>query len=286
MRKLIADTQLTAHEARELVFYFIRWGDHPDHELREMPDAALEAELMRRGYNLPAVVGELRENPHRAITYFENLLESGTFEVSASPGVEMKHSFIVDGVTFGEKTVNGHAVVRMSHEAEFTSACQARDAAIVNSSFDSFYTALTKGFASLEAYFSLRVAVHNAKCALADRLEEKRPKGGFVSFDTKLREWLPQLTGVSVDLGQSPGWEDFLYLRNLRNDVVIHPKPGAGLSTLEELADGLNRFRTGIGSLMFVLHQAFRKPMQRSIIRAMRYPTVRVVNAQEAGGPE
>jgi hypothetical protein len=277
MRKLRSDPWLSAREARELVFCFIRWGEHRDDHLRRLPDAAVESELSARGYSLTATIEELQRNPHRAISHFENLLEGGTWEISASPGVEVKHSFMVDGVTFAEKVIKGHAIVRQSYKAEFTAACEARDAAIANSNFDSFYTALSKGFASLEAYFTLKVAVHNNKCTPADRLEEKRPKGGFVSLDTKIQRWLPMLTGVSVDVTTSPGWNDFLYLRKLRNDVVIHPKPDAGLSTLEELADGINRFRSGIGSLMFMLHQAFREPMQSSIIRAMHYPTVRVL---------
>lgn len=279
-KRLITDTWLSAREARELVFYFIRWGEHSNHHLRGLPDAAIESELASRGYNLIAVIEEFQKNPHRSIAEFENLIDGGTYEISASPGVEIKHSFIVDGIAVSEKDIKGHAVVREPHRADFSAACQARDDAIKNSNFDSFYTALAKGFASLEAYFTLRVTVHNAKCEPSKKLSEKRLKGGFVSLDEKIREWLPQLTDVSVDVATSPGWEDFLYLRKLRNDVAIHPKPDAGLSTLEELADGLNRFRTGIGSLMFLLHQAFREPMQRSIIRAMRYPTVRVFTNQ------
>lgn len=276
-RKLRTDDWLSAREARELVFFFIRWGDHFEDYLRDLPDSTVEADLHVRGYNLTAVISELQQNPHRAIAWFENILEGGTSEISVPSGGQVKHSFIVDGVTISEQDVHGHAMFRQAHKADFTMACQARNRAIIESSIDSFYTAISKGFSSLEAYVTLRVAVHNSKCSPEDRLEEKKTKGGFVTFETKIREWLPKLTGVSIDFGKSPCWNDFLYLKQLRNDVVIHPKPGAGLTTLDELAEGINRFRYGIGSLMFVLHQAFRQPMQGSIIRAMRYPEVRVV---------
>lgn len=121
----------------------------------------------------------------------------------------------------------------------------------------------------MEAYVTLRVAVHNSKCAPQDRLDERKPKNGpFVTLETKIREWLPKLTGFNIEVGQSPVFSDFSYLKQLRNDVAIHPKPDKGLTTLDELADGINRFRYGIGALMFHLHEAFDEPMQSSIIRA------------------
>jgi hypothetical protein len=186
----------------------------------------------------------------------------------------------VGGVEINKKDVEDHAVLRQAHKADFLAASNARDEAIQKASFDSFYTAISKAFSSIEAYFSLRVAVHNKQCTdPALKLEERRPKGGFVSLDEKITDWLPIMTGVNLEIGKSPGWSDYKYLRNLRNDVVIHPKPDAGLSTLDELADGINRFRYGVGALMFLLHQAFQEPMQSTIIRAMRYPTVRVVSS-------
>lgn len=278
VKVLEADNWLSAKEARELVFYFIRWGDHSEDYLRPLPDDVVEAELTRLGFDFTRQIGELQKNPHRAITWFENLLVGGTWEIEASPGVNITHSFVVDGVEVSKKEIEEHAILRQAHTADFLAACNARDEAIRNRSFDSFYTAIAKGFSSIEAYFALRGHVYNTKCADPnEKLSEKRDKGGFVTLDEKIKDWLPLMTGITLDVGSSPAWEDYKFLRNLRNDVAIHPKPGAGLSTIEELADGLNRFRYGVGALMFLLHQAFNEPMQSTIIRAMRYPTVRVV---------
>ena len=279
---LEADNWLSAREARELIYYFIRWGEHRYDYLRALPDGAVEADLQHRGYDLTRQISELQSTPHCAIKWFENLLVGGTWEIEASPGATVTHSFLVDGVEISKNEVIEHAVMRQAHTSDFLSACLARDEAIKNRSFDSFYTAISKGFSSIEAYFTLRVHVHNAKCADPSKvLTEKRKRGGFVSLDEKIKDWLPVMTGVTLDVGKSPAWEDYKFLRNLRNDVAIHPKPGAGLTTINELADGLNRFRYGIGALMFLLHQAFGEPMQSSIIRAMRYPTVRVVQINE-----
>ena len=279
-KKLIADDWLSAREARELIFHFIRWGEHSYHYLRQLTNRSIEAELAMRGYDLSKQVSELQNNPYRCIAEFENLLAGGTYEITVSPGAKVTASLNVDGVEITRRDVEEHSVLRQAHSADFLAACNARDVAIQKLSFDNFYTSVSKGFSSIEAYFSLRVAVYNNHCKdPAKRLEEKRPKGGFVSLDEKIKDWLPIMTGVNLDISKSPGWADYKYLRKIRNDVVIHPKPDAGLSTLDELADGINRFRYGVGGLMFVLHQSFKEPAQSSIIRAMLYPTVRVVKS-------
>lgn len=276
-KKLKTDTWFSAREARELIFYFIRWGDHSEHHLRNLRDSDVEDYLNRTGYNLSAAISELQSNPNRGIKLFENFLEGGTWEISASPGVQIKHSQLLDGVVVSERNVDEHAVFRISHKADFTSACQSRDRAIEHTSFDEFYTALGKGFSSLEGYMTLRAAVFNDKVDINERLTEKRKGGGFISFEQKMRDWLPRMTGVTIDFDSSAGWQDFKYLRQIRNDVAIHPKPEAGLATIEQLADGINKFRTGIAAIMFLLHQSFGETMQSSIIRAMKYPEVRVL---------
>lgn len=271
------DPTISASDARELIFYFIRWGDLSERHFKNLPDATIEKMLATQGYKLDQRITELTQNPHKHILQFENLLENHTWNFVATPGAIVTVSTLVDGIEIPQIQDAEHGLIREPHRAAFVAACEARDAAIANNNFDSFYTALATGFSSLEAYMTLRTFVFNAKCTPSERLDERRPKRGYVSFEEKLREWVPIMTGKSIDFGTSAGWNDFLYLQSLRNDVVIHPKPGKGLKTLDELADGINRFRYGIGSLMFLLHQAFDEPMQRSIIRAMRYPTVRVI---------
>lgn len=275
--RLVADDWLSAREAREFIFYCIRWGDHPEHDLRGLPDGEVEAALARSGFDLVSEISRIQRNPHSPVTRFENLLVPGAIEIVVEEGHRFTHSQVVDGLEFNQREAQGHAVLRQAHKADFEEACRARDEAIRSASFDSFYTSLQKAISSVEGYLNLRAAVHNERCTNPDlRLEERRKGGGFVTLDTKIIEWLPAMTGRRVDPSTSPGWDNFQRLKSLRNDVVIHPKPNAGLSTLEELADGINRFRSGIGSLMFLLHQAFSEPMQSSIIRAMRYPTVRI----------
>jgi len=279
-RRLILESY-TREQARELVFYFIRWGDHSDDFLRQLPDNLVEACLADQRFPLQAVIKELQTDPHRVITRFENLLTGGTWEIEASPGMKVSHSLMVDGVSVKETNVKGHAILRQAHIADFDSACNARDAAIESLSFDHFYSALSKGISSLEAYLNLRVAVYNANRSAEDQISERKPKGGYMTIDEKIKMWLPLMTGWQIDVGSSAAWSDFQYLKQIRNDVVIHPKPDAGLNTLDELADGINRFRTGIGGLMFTMNQFFGERISRTVIRAMRYPNVKVVSADE-----
>jgi hypothetical protein len=285
-RQRISIEDYSKEEARELIFYFIRWGNHRDDFLRTLSDNLVEACLADQRFSLKKAVEELQNNPHRAIARFENLFTGGTWEIEASPGLKVKHSLLVDGVAVKETEVKGHAILRQAHIADFDAACKARDAAIKTLSFDEFYSALSKGFSSMEAYLNLRVAVYNSKRPPDEQISEKKPKGGFLTLDEKIKTWLPKMTGWQIETGNSAGWLDFQYLKQIRNDVVIHPKPDAGFTTVDELADGINKFRTGIGGLMFAMHQFFGERIPGTIIRAMRYPKVKVVSANEAPDPE
>ena len=202
-RKILkVDTCLSARKAKELIFYFIRWGDHRHDHLRNLTDAAIESYLNETGYNLVAEISELRLNPYRGIKLFENFIEGGTWEITSSPGMQIKHSHLIDGIVVSERNVDEHAVFRISHKADFSFACQSRDRAIEHTSFDEFYTALGKGFSSLEAYMTLRATVFNKQVDLTDHLTEE-PQ--FVSLENKLKEWLPKMTATSINFETSPG---------------------------------------------------------------------------------
>lgn len=275
-RALKVDDWLSARQARELIFCFIRWGGHSEDFVRSLSEREIEGYLRETGYDLSGVISELQRHPHRAISRFENLSEGAVFEVEVSGSAKVTVAQRLDGVTINQVNVDQHAVLRVSHRAEFVAACKARDESIKNNSFDEFYTALAKGFSSIEAYLNSRAAVYNANADPANRLAEKRKGGGFITLSEKLRHWLPAMSGIEINFDLSPGWNDFIYLRGLRNDIAIHPKPGAGLVSLDELASGLNRFRMGIAAILFLLHQAFGEPMQSSLIRAAKFPDVRL----------
>lgn len=274
-KKLVLEKFLSEHFARNLVFTFIRHGEHDKDHLRNLPDEDMSKILTSEGYDLEKEISSRRSDPHKAVTYFENLLDGTPWEITVPEGMTVNISTVINGETFFEKTIVEHGFVRQAFKADFLSACEARDRSIERSSFDDFYTALSKGFSSVEAYLNFKLEVHNRFAPEAEKLSEKRKKGGFLSLEEKLLDLFPKMTGNQFS-DQDIGWKDLMYLKDLRNNVVIHPKPGAGLTTLEELADGLNKFRSGLAGLMFMLHRGFGDRMQSSLIRANWYPTVGV----------
>jgi hypothetical protein len=179
-------------------------------------------------------------------------------------------------VSLGKVSVEEHVMPRMDYVAQFSAACRARDKAIKNRDVDEFFTMLTKSFASIESFLALRAHVYNEGKPEQDELMD----GGnarFVSTQDKIKIWLPVMSGRSIDLVKSPAWGKFLRLQKLRNDAAIHPKIGSGPMRLNELATGINDFREAIAGMLFVMHQFFGRPVSSVIIRAMRYPEVRVV---------
>jgi hypothetical protein len=278
-KMLEADGMRTAEGARQLLFVLIKWGDHKSHkELRDLSEELVEANLKRDGYDFDGQIAELQKCANRAVSVFENFASNATYVVEGPADSEATFSVRYRGVEVSTTKIKGYGVVRQADLADFEAACIARDSAIRDRSIDAFYTAISKGFSSIEAYIALQVHIYNAQCTdLTKKLIENR-KGGFVSLDEKIKKWMPIMSGTGIDIEKSPGWQDYKYLRKLRNDTVIHPKPGSGLTSLDELADGLNRFRSGIAGLSFFLRQAFNENVPSYIIRAAYYPEVHVVD--------
>lgn len=269
---LILDDWLSVREAEELLFYFIRWGEHQRHDLRQLPDGIVESILRAEGYPWDRTISDLQESPHRAIAFFENLASGGTWEFTGPPGSVVKHEWVVDGVSLGQTQIEEHGLIRMDYKAQFAAACRARDAAIEKADVDEFFTMLARGFASIESFLIFRAHVYNDGKADEDKLIDG-DGGRFISTEEKFRQWIPKMTGGTLTFGKDSPWTK---LKGIRNNAAIHPKIGTVPDRLDELASGINAFRDAIGSTMFALHQLFGREVQSMIIRAMRYPTVRV----------
>lgn len=273
----------TEAQARELVRKFVRYGKGVESwPWHDFPDADIEKIAAEHGLDISKMVAALTANHNIGVSRFENIVSMGTITFSSSGTNDMKVTSRIGGVVVsGIDIPGGNGVMRNAHIADFEAACQARDATISENSFDHFNTMLAKGVSALEAYMNLRVELYNKTCAPGDVLEEKRPKGGFVSFDEKIINWIPKMTGNNFDR-TSTAWQNFRILKELRNNLVVHPKPDRGLSTLAQLADGINRFRDGIAQLKAKLQILFWDELDATLIRATCFPEVQVVDVAES----
>lgn len=274
--KLQADTYFSAREANDRFFAFVRNGSHYRDDLRELRDVEVISVLRGEGYPIDKMLSDLQQDPRATIIQFQNLLSLGTLEASISEGATMTHEWIIDGVSVGKQIITGHGIIRLDHLAQFKAATKTRDECIANGSVDDFFTVLTKGLASVESFLNLRAHIHSDKNPDAPLLDPDA-RGKYTSTETKLKVWLPAMTGKPFEVGKLKGWPVFLKLQKLRDDHSVHPKTQSVPMQLSDLAAGLNDFRIGLAELMFFLCRSFSNEIDSEIIDAATFPTVRVV---------
>lgn len=274
MAKRLKLLPLTETGARNVFYSIVRNSNFSGTDLREVDGTQIDKMLTDSNYPTSQQLFELQKNHNYGIVSYENLLDDSGWEIEATEGLTVRFSQIIGGEEFFPTTHVEHGIVRIAYKADFSDACKARDRAIENSDIGEFYNALAKMFAAVDGIINFYVEVHNRFAGPENQLSEKRKGGkGFMSLDEKLLQLVPAITGRSVNVNDS-GWKEFEELKALRNKSGIHPKPGEGITSLEQLADGLNKFGTGLGGLMFMLYNFFGEPIPPIVCRATFYPQV------------
>ena len=102
-----------------------------------------------------------------------------------------------------------------------------------------------------------------------------------VSFDTKIDEWIPKMSGGrKLDRG-GRRWADFRALREFRDQAAIHLKGGGVGIEYAELCRLLNMFRSGIAGLLVDLHLHFSERIPCIIVRYAYLGEIELVSEQE-----
>lgn len=136
------------------------------------------------------------------------------------------------------------------------------------------------GFASIEALlnrFALLWNHRNPDEAVTEGTDHR------VSIEDKFDEWLPTFTGGKTFDKGGVEWNDFKQLKDERDDAV-HPKLGRIAVSYTDMADNLNRFRTGIAGVLFGLLKLVDWGVPPKIIKARRAPEVQVVSEDDGAG--
>ncbi len=232
-------------------------------------DADVKRNYSAQGGDFSRIVEDCRDYSKR-IPLFENVLGS-TWQVSNGATVSIE-----DHET-GEETnvVKGPGLSALhGYLAIFESAVESINRAVDETSYTDFLSAAAQGVASIEAYINYRVNEWNKKHPDKQLIDSRQKK---VSLDTKIDKWIPIMnSGKRMDKGGKT-WHHYKILRGIRDDVLIHPKEsGQGIS-LEDLADKINMFRTGIAKNLIQLHLLFDEKIPSKIIRSAFAPDVDVV---------
>ena len=138
--------------------------------------------------------------------------------------------------------------------------------------YGDFLSCVSNGVASIEAYLGQKAGIYNKRNPGKELIDNKQNK---VSFDDKINEWIPIMTGGPKLNKGTQRWEHYKKLRNIRDQQQAHSKAPALGSDLAKL---LSFFRTGIAGMLLELHILFGdRNVPATIIRHAYLPDVEYV---------
>lgn len=271
---------ISAREAKKMIWTFIHHGNHSHRDaMKGAPNHAIEKWFAKNNEPLTKLISQCRRYFESSVPFVENFIGS-TWIVSAAGGTDVKASLIKGGKNEPEIEITSPGTIGVDYASKFESACRARDKAIEGASLDELHTAIIKGIASIESYVAHRAEIWNRSIAAHTPLSDN--KESRVSFEEKIKGWVPTMTGgAKLDIGGQM-WADFLFLQGIRDNDAIHAKKFAQGVSFSALASALNKFKTGIADFMLQLHVIFGEPVPQVVIRAKFFPDVYVPSKVKA----
>jgi hypothetical protein len=171
-----------------------------------------------------------------------------------------------------DTVVQGPGTISMaSYWTHAESCAAARDRSVAKASYAEIQVAITFGIAALEGYLAHRVAIWNREHA-EEALHE--PSGARQSFEQRIKAWVPAMTGGRQLDRSKRNWQDYLRLKDVRDNIAIHPKASGHGASYALLVKLLNQLRTGIFGVLVDLHILFGERIPRVIIRGLYTPEV------------
>jgi hypothetical protein len=134
--------------------------------------------------------------------------------------------------------------------------------------YRTFMSCISNGIASLKAYIN-----HTASGYGPNFVDSKQNK---TSFDNKVKDWIPKITGHTLDIS-GDNWRHFNALREIRDKYQAHPKSGRYRVLHSEFCRQLNLFRTGIAGLLLDLHIVFGDLAPPTIVHGYYLPDIQYV---------
>lgn len=261
-------------DAEKMIWTFIYHGNHSRHyEMKGAPKSAIEKWFADNNEPVPRLLSQCRSFFVASVPFVENFIGSTWTLISDGEG-KAKASMTKGGKNEPEIEIEGSGTIGVDYESKFESACRARDKAIECASTEELHTAIIKGIASIESYIAHRVDVWNR--SLAAHTQFTDIKGAKVSFEEKIKVWVPTMAGgIKLNLSGAM-WADFLFLQAIRDNDAVHAKRFAQGVSFSDLASALNRLKSGIADLLLQLHVIFGEPVPRVLIRAKFFPEVYV----------
>jgi hypothetical protein len=274
MDRFVIDDKRGRQETRAMIMNMAKYGNHNYHFERPFnTDEDVEAFFHEQGLDLKQLV-EICRQKDESVARVENLFTSG-FTGVAPPG---GYVAVID--SRGEELAgfrNGESgrMTMSTYWSRFERAVDSFDRCLETTSYEDLLSCIASGISSIEAYVGHRVDTYNRHHPEDKLIDSRQQK---VSFDDKIKEWIPRMSGKKFDKGKNLNWADFKVLRAVRDQQDAHPKSSAYAHSFQDMCKLLNRFRGGIAGLLLDLCIHFgEKQVPTVIIRRAYLPKVRYV---------
>lgn len=258
---------LNDKQSRNLILYIAKYGNQYHYSFHT--DGDVERFFNKNNYPFNSVI-----NTCKAFTSPVPLLEN-FIPASAVIMTDQSIKTSIMNSDYGEMaSIEGSGfTIIYGYQDQYEKAYSMIDKIIKNSDYQSIMEAITLGVTSVNTYLTFKSIEWNEKHP-TDQLVDT--KSSPVSFENKVKLWIPKMThGKKFDTG-GINWEKYLKLENFRNDKEIHIKTISLGITLEEVATLINDFKLGIAGNLVNLHILFGDKIPSKIIRGYFMPNVEV----------
>lgn len=274
MGRFVVDEKRSRRETREMILAMGKHGNHNKHFERLFDtDDDVIAYLREEGFDFDRLVETCR-NRDQNVPRVENLISSEWTGGAPSGGylvVKDERGDVLSGFTDGDSG----KMTTSTYWSRFERAVAAFDRCLDTTSYEDLLAGVSSGVSSIEAYVGGRIETHNRRHP-EDRLVDN--KQNKVSFDDKIKLWVPRMSGEKFDKGKNRNWSDFKVLRAVRDQEDAHPKTSAYAHSFRDMGALLNRFRGGIAGLLLDLCVHFgEKQVPTVVVRRAYLPKVRYV---------
>jgi hypothetical protein len=227
MGRFVVDEKRGRRETRGMVMSMGKYGNHNKHFERPFDtDDDVIAYLREEGFDFNRLVEACRHRDEH-VPRVENLITS-EWTGGAPPGgylvVRDERGDVLSGFTDG----GSGKMTTSTYWSRFERAASAFDRCLETTSYEDLLSCLSSGVSSIEAYIGGKVESHNRRRPGDELVDSKRSK---VSFDEKIKLWVPRMSGEQFDKGKNRNWSDFKVLRAVRDQEDAHPKTSAYAQT-------------------------------------------------------
>lgn len=272
MYKLHYPDKISKNQAIRKISTHAMFGENQEPRPKNVVE--VERILKSRGHD-PDEFAEKCRFYRKTIPLFEELADNVLWNVG--DGTTMKVYDKVTGATIHEVIGPGQ-IGLYDYKEKFAYAFGEKNRAVLESTYVPFISAIAIGIASIESFLNYQASTWNSKNPDNLLIDSKENK---VNIETKITTWIPIISnGGKINTGNKE-WSCFKELKNIRDNEIIHSRIGAFGINFYRLASLIDKFRIGIAKLLGELHRCCGLAVPSSIINAIYYPNVKVIEVAD-----